>query len=52
MIFSDEQIKMAEKLAWEMLDGWNHAYCPELCDYAFFYYNGKIVMDPWMKETK
>lgn len=24
----------------------------DLCDYAFFYYNGKIVMDPWMKETK
>ena len=39
-------------MAWEMLDGWNHAYCLKLSDYAFFYYNGKVVMDPWMKETK
>ena len=52
MIFTAEDMKKAEQLAWDMLDGWNHAYCPELCDYAFFYYNGKVVMDPWMKETK
>ena len=52
MIFTEEDIFVAEKMAWEMLDGYNHAYCPDLADYAFFYFNGKIVMDPWMKENK
>ena len=52
MLFSDEEIKIAEELASQMIDGFNHAYCPNLSDYAFFYYNGKIVLDPWMKESK
>ena len=52
MLFSDEEIKIAEELASQMIDGYNHAYYPDLSDYAFFYYNGKIVLDPWMKESK
>ncbi len=33
-----------------MLDGWNHAYMPNLEDYAHFYYKGQIIFDPWMNE--
>lgn len=50
MFFSEEEMRIAEDLAWEMLDGWNHAYMPDLEDYAYFYYKGQIIMDPWMNE--
>lgn len=26
MFFSEDKIKVAEDLKWNMLDGWNHAY--------------------------
>lgn len=52
MLFNDNNLKIAEELAWQMLDGFNHAYCPDLKDYAFFYYNGKVVLDPWMNENE
>lgn len=52
MIFTEEDLIVAEDFAWKMLDGWNHAYCPNLNDYAFFYYKGKVVLDPWMKENE
>lgn len=50
MFFSEKELKIAEDLAWKMLDGWNHAYCPNLNDYAYFYYKGKVILDPWMNE--
>lgn len=50
MFFSEEEMRIAEDLAWKMLDGWNHAYMPDLEDYAYFYYKGQIIMDPWMNE--
>ena len=51
MFYSEEELKVAEKLAWEMLDGCKHAYMPNLeRDYVYFYYKGKLVMDPWMNE--
>ena len=50
MYFSNDEIKIVEDLAWKMLDGFNHAYLPNLSDYAYFYYNGELVLDPWMKE--
>lgn len=28
----------------------NHAYCPDLSEYAHFYYKGKVILDPWMNE--
>lgn len=30
MFFNEEELKVAEDLAWKMLDGWNHAYMPNL----------------------
>ena len=50
MFFDDDEMKVAEDLAWKMLDGWNHAYCPNLSEYAHFYYKGKVILDPWMNE--
>lgn len=50
MFFYDDEMKIAEDLAWKMLDGWNHAYCPDLKEYAHFYYKGKVILDPWMNE--
>ena len=38
MFFSEEEMRVAEDLAWKMLDGWNHAYMPDLEDY-----NGSVV---------
>lgn len=43
-------MSVAEDLSWKMLDGWNHAYMPNLEDYAYFYYNGTVIMDTWMNE--
>ena len=50
MFFDYDEMKVAEDLAWKMLDGWNHAYCPDLSEYAHFYYKGKVILDPWMNE--
>lgn len=50
MFFSKEEMSVAEDLAWKMLDEWNHAYMPNLEEYAYFYYNGTVIMDPWMNE--
>lgn len=50
MFFTEEELKVAEDLAWKMLDGWNHAYMPDLKDYAYFYYKGQVIFDPWMNE--
>ena len=50
MFFDEEELKVAEDLAWKVLDGWNHAYMPNLKDYAHFYYKGQIIFDPWMNE--
>ena len=36
MFFNEKEMRVAEDLAWKMLDGWNHAYMPELEDYAYF----------------
>lgn len=32
MFFDDDEMKVAEDLAWKMIDGWNHAYCPNLSE--------------------
>ena len=32
MFFSEKEMKVAEDLAWKMLDGRNHAYTPNLKD--------------------
>ena len=50
MFFNEEEMKVAENLAWKMLDGWNHAYMPNLDDYAHFYYKDQVIFDPWMNE--
>ena len=50
MFFDEEELKVAEDLAWKVLDGRNHAYMPNLKDYAHFYYKGQIIFDPWMNE--
>lgn len=50
MFFNEEELKVAEDLAWKMLDEWNHAYMPNLMNYAHFYYKGQIIFDPWMNE--
>lgn len=50
MFFTDEELKAAEELAWQMLEGWNHAYMPDLRDHVYFYYKDQIIMDPWMNE--
>jgi len=50
MFFTDSEIEIAEDIAWKMLDGYNHAYMPCISDYSYFYYNGSLVLDPWMKE--
>ena len=50
MFFDEEELKVAEDLAWKVLDGWNHTYMPNLKDYAHFYYKGQIIFDPWMNE--
>ena len=50
MFFDEKEMKIAEDLAWKMLDGWNHEFMPNLKDYAFFYYKSKVILDPWMSE--
>ena len=50
MFFDEEELKVAEDLAWKMLDGRNHSYMPNLKDYAHFYYKGQVIFDPWMNE--
>ena len=50
MFFDEEELKVAEDLAWKMLDEWNHAYMPNLMNYAHFYYKDKIIFVPWMNE--
>lgn len=50
MFFDEKEMKIAEELAWKMLDAWNHAYMPNLSDYAHFYYKGEVILDPWMNE--
>lgn len=50
MFFTADEIKIAEELAWKMYDSWNHAYVPDLDEYAHFYYKGKLILDPWMNE--
>ena len=50
MLFDEEELKVAEDLAWKMLDGRNHSYMPNLKDYAHFYYKGQVIFDPWMNE--
>lgn len=50
MFFDEEELKVAEDLAWKVLDGRNHAYMPNLKDYAHFYYKGQIIFAPWMNE--
>ncbi len=50
MFFNEEEMKVAEDLAWKMLDGWNHAYFQNLEDYAHFYYKDHLILDPWMNE--
>ena len=50
MFFNEEEMKVAEDLAWKMLDGWNHSYMPNLDDYAHFYFKDQIIFDPWMNE--
>ena len=50
MFFDEEELKVAEDLAWKVLDGRNHVYMPDLKDYAHFYYKGQIIFDPWMNE--
>ena len=43
MFFNEEELKVAEDLSWKVLDGLNHAYIPNLMDYAHFYYKGQIT---------
>lgn len=50
MFFYGEELEVAEELAWKMLDEWNHAYMPNLMNYAHFYYKDQIIFDPWMNE--
>ena len=50
MLFDEEELKVAEDLAWKVLDGRNHACMPNLKDYAHFYYKGQIIFAPWMNE--
>lgn len=50
MFFSEKELKIAEDLAWNMLDGWNHEFMPNLRDYAYFYYKEQVIFDPWMNE--
>ena len=46
MFFYGEELEVAEDLAWKMLDEWNHAYMPNLMNYAHFYYKDQIIFDP------
>jgi len=50
MLFNENEMEVAKQLAWEMLDAYNHAYCPNLDDYALFYYKDQPILDPWMNE--
>ena len=50
VFFDEEELKVAEDLAWKMLDEWNHAYMPNLMNYAHFYYKDQIIFVPWMNE--
>ena len=36
-VFTEEELKVDEELAWKMLYELNHAYMPNLKDYAHFY---------------
>ena len=29
MFFTEQEMKITEEFAWEMLEGWNHAYMPD-----------------------
>lgn len=51
MKYSREQIKAAEKFAYQQLDGINHSdgYY-NLEDYVYFYHKGRMIIDPWQNE--
>lgn len=51
MIFTEEDMKAAEQMAWDMLDHLHHkgAYA-NLDEYAYFYFRNEMVFDPWMNE--
>ena len=46
MFFTKAEMKIAEDLAWKMLDGWNHSYYPNLNEYAHFYCKRLVFLRP------
>ncbi len=51
MIFTQEDMRAAEQMAWDMLDHLHHrGVYANLDDYAYFYFRNKMVFDPWMNE--
>lgn len=50
MFFNEEEMKIAEDLAWKMLDGWKHAFMPNLKIIEDYLVNLFLFRPEWAPE--